>query len=235
MTRLLCFIMLLLRANMALAFCSTRSVCSTSFHDLTQGRRLTAMSLGRRELLAAAAAAAVTAPGTAAAADRATFESVGAQTPALDPNTVPFTTLTSGVKVKDLAAGGGGDAARAGSKVYAQVTGRLLNLNGVKFYSTRDEAGGAARDELMGPEPVILSLGDGTTVPGLEEGIIGMRKGGIRRIVVPPDLGYGPTGADSALRPSPTSAVERNALDSVAKNARRDATLLFDVKVERVK
>ena len=41
--------------------------------------------------------------------------------------------------------------------------------------------------------------------------------------------------AGVALQPAPTSLVDQQALDSVVKNPRRDATLLFDVKLERVR
>ena len=59
-----------------------------------------------------------------------------------------------------------------------------------------------------------------------------MNKDGYRRIVVPQSLGY-----DSAmtLQPIPDSMGERQALASIVKNPNRDASLLFDVKLERVK
>ena len=59
-----------------------------------------------------------------------------------------------------------------------------------------------------------------------------MKKGGIRRIIVPADLAY---SKFPNLEPQPTSVLDQRALDSVVKNPRRDATILFDVSVERVK
>jgi len=47
-------------------------------------------------------------------------------------------------------------------------------------------------------------MGSNVALPGLEEGIVGMRKGGIRRIIVPPELGY---GKFPGLEPQPTNAV----------------------------
>lgn len=60
-----------------------------------------------------------------------------------------------------------------------------------------------------------------------------MKKGGIRRIIVPPQLGYD-TSKD-LLEPVPFTADTVRALDSVIRNTRRDSTLLFDVKLERLK
>ena len=39
--------------------------------------------------------------------------------------------------------------------------------------------------------PLLFTVGDGSVLPGLESGIVGMTKGGIRRIIVPEDVGYG--------------------------------------------
>jgi hypothetical protein len=66
----------------------------------------------------------------------------------------------------------------------------------------------------------------------LEAGLIGLRKGGIRRIIVPQDLAY---NKYPNLEPRPTNTLDQRALDSVVKNPRRDGTILFDVKLERVK
>lgn len=47
-------------------------------------------------------------------------------------------------------------------------------------------------------EPVTLDLGDPATnlPPGLEEGLLGMNEGGVRILVVPPELGYGAEGTE---------------------------------------
>ena len=67
----------------------------------------------------------------------------------------------------------------------------------------------------------------------LEEGLIGMKRGAIRRIVVPASLGYG--SVDKQYQPQPFKTLDKNALASVLKNPRRDATLLWDVQIERIK
>jgi len=75
-------------------------------------------------------------------------------------------------------------------------------------------------------------MGSGVALPGLEEGIVGMKKGSIRRIIVPSELGY---SSFPGLEPKPTNTIDQKALDSVVMNPRRDATLLFDVKLEKLK
>lgn len=59
-----------------------------------------------------------------------------------------------------------------------------------------------------------------------------MKKGGIRRIIVPADLAY---SKYPDLEPKPLNSIDQRALYSVVKNPRRDATILFDVQVERFK
>ena len=61
-----------------------------------------------------------------------------------------------------------------------------------------------------------------------------MKKGAIRKVIVPPALGY---AAGDSLLPQPRTGPGqgRAALDSVLKNPRRDATLLFEVKIESIK
>lgn len=159
------------------------------------------------------------------------FQNVGRQAP---PPTgkAPFVTLSNGVQIKDYRMGSDNNGAvvQVGSKVALQITGRLLNLNGIVFYdSKKNDPDG------LGGLPVTFTVGDGTALPGLETGILGMKKGGIRRIIVPPELGYARKGGGPILQPIPVNAVDQRALDSVLQNPRRDATLLFDVKLERLK
>ena len=75
-------------------------------------------------------------------------------------------------------------------------------------------------------------MGKGQAVPGLEAGLIGMKKGGIRRIIVPQALAY---SANPDLEPKPMNTNDQRALDSVVKNPRRDGSILFDVQLERFK
>ena len=132
----------------------------------------------------------------------------------------------NGVKIKDFNKGSG-ESVSSESRVSIQCSGRLLNLNGVMFYNTKNND-----PDGFGALPLTFTLGKGEAIPGLESGLIGMKKNGIRRIIVPAELAY---SKFPDLEPQPMSDVDRRALDSVIKNPRRDATILFDVKLERFK
>ena len=164
----------------------------------------------------------------------AQFVEVGQQERAPNGET-PFMTLPDGVQIKDFRVGGGGGASsgslavvRVGSRVELTLKGRLLNLNGVIFYDTKENDPNGFGEG----SPLVFTVGSSTVLPGLESGIIGMTKGGIRRIIVPANVGY---GAYPTLEPQPLSEMGKRALESVTKNSRRDQTVLFDVRVDRVK
>ena len=141
----------------------------------------------------------------------------------------PFTTLSNGVQIKDFRTGSAsGSTVQSGSKLELILKGRLLNLNGVIFYDTKSNDPNGFGEGT----PLVFTVGDGSVLPGLESGLIGMSKGGIRRVIVPAELGY---GKNPDLEPKPFTDMERRALDSVVKNPRRDGTVMFDVKVERVR
>jgi FKBP-type peptidyl-prolyl cis-trans isomerase len=184
----------------------------------------------RRNLLATFASASfalasITPP--AFAADRPQeFSSVGTQAPPPDGSS-PFVTLESGVKIKDFQVGSGDGTIGPSSQVSIQCSGRLLNLNGEIFYNTKNN-----NPDGFGAIPLVVDLGKGQAVPGLEAGLVGMKKGGVRRIIVPEDLAYNKV---PDLEPKPMNANDQRALDSVVKNPRRDGAILFDVKVERFK
>lgn len=78
--------------------------------------------------------------------------------------------------MKDFRPGSGDETVKANSQVQIQASGRLLNLNGVVFYNTKNN-----NPDGFGAIPLTINLGKGEAIPGLEAGIVGMRKGGIRR------------------------------------------------------
>ncbi|KAL7481842.1 hypothetical protein ACHAW6_007528 [Cyclotella cf. meneghiniana] len=163
----------------------------------------------------------------AATAVDAQFIEVGQQQK--PPNgEAPFVILPDGVQIKDFRPGAGERAVQSGSTVELTLRGRMLNLNGALFYDTKSND----PDGFGEGTPLLFVVGDGTVLPGLESGILGMKRGGIRRIIVPAAVGY---GAFPGLEPQPFTEMERRTLDSVVKNPRRDSTVLFDVKVERVR
>jgi FKBP-type peptidyl-prolyl cis-trans isomerase len=77
---------------------------------------------------------------------------------------------------------GTGPEVRTGDTVHVQYTGTLMN--GTKFDSSYDN----------GDEPFTFTLGEGQVIKGWEEGVVGMRVGGKRKLRIPPELGYGASG-----------------------------------------
>jgi len=77
---------------------------------------------------------------------------------------------------------GKGKAAATGDKVRVHYTGTLMN--GKKFDSSRDRG-----------TPFDFTLGTGGVIKGWDDGVIGMKVGGKRRLVIPEALGYGETGS----------------------------------------
>ncbi|HEX6544606.1 MAG TPA: FKBP-type peptidyl-prolyl cis-trans isomerase [Ktedonobacterales bacterium] len=86
---------------------------------------------------------------------------------------------------------GSGDAARAGQNVSVHYTGWLTN--GQKFDSSRDRG-----------QPFSFRLGGGQVIQGWDAGVAGMRVGGQRRLIIPPNMGYGASGAGGVIPPNAT-------------------------------
>lgn len=83
------------------------------------------------------------------------------------------------VEIKDLKVGSG---PAAGAKDSVTMHYRGTFINGVEF------------DKSYGREPFTLTLGQGSVIPGFEQGIMGMKKGGKRKVTIPYQLAYGENG-----------------------------------------
>jgi FKBP-type peptidyl-prolyl cis-trans isomerase len=60
----------------------------------------------------------------------------------------------------------------------------------------------------------MLTLGGGQVIPGFDRGVTGMRVGGMRRVVIPPDLAYRNTGSqDGTIPPNATLVFDIELLD----------------------
>ena len=112
-------------------------------------------------------------------ADRPSNPATDSYATSLGINTAQFTKLTDDVLYRDVAVGSGEEAA-AGKTIRVTYTGWLPN--GHEFDSNEGEA------------PFQLTLGAGLVVQGWEEGIVGMRPGGKRRLLIGSGAGYGRTG-----------------------------------------
>ena len=115
------------------------------------------------------------------------------------------TTTASGLQFEDTVIGEGA-VAKSGQDVTVHYTGWLFKdgQKGTKIDSSVDRA-----------EPFQFELDAGMVIGGWDEGVQGMKIGGSRTLVIPPELGYGARGAGGVIPPN--------------------ATLMFDVELLAVK
>jgi FKBP-type peptidyl-prolyl cis-trans isomerase FkpA len=104
-----------------------------------------------------------------------------------------------GLQSEDLRAGQGAEA-QSGKTVSVHYTGTLTD--GKKFDSSRDHG-----------RPFTFTLGGGQVIKGWDQGVVGMRVGGIRKLTIPPELGYGERGFPGAIPPNSTLIFEVELLD----------------------
>ena len=102
----------------------------------------------------------------------------------------------------DVIQKGDGPAIQNGQTAVVHYTGTLLD--GPKFDSSVDRG-----------DPFSFSLGAGEVIKGWDEGVLGMMVGEKRKLQVPPELGYGASGAGGVIPP--------------------DATLVFEVELLEIK
>ena len=103
---------------------------------------------------------------------------------------------------------GDGETAKRGSSVTVHYSGWLYDPSkpqgkGTKFDSSKDRG-----------QTFQFGLGRGMVIQGWDQGVEGMKVGGNRTLIIPPDLGYGSRGAGGVIPPN--------------------ATLLFDVELINV-
>ncbi len=106
------------------------------------------------------------------------------------------------LQIEDLQVGTGAEAT-PGRSVDVHYTGWLTN--GTKFDSSVDRG-----------RPFSFPLGGGRVIKGWDQGVAGMKVGGKRKLTIPPELGYGASGAGAGLIPA-------------------NATLVFEVELLAVK
>ena len=106
---------------------------------------------------------------------------------------------SSGLTITDLTLGEGAEAA-AGQTVVVHYRGTLEN--GKQFDASYDRV-----------TPFSFPLGAGRVIKGWDEGVQGMKVGGKRKLVIPPDLAYGSRGAGGVIPPDATLIFEVELLD----------------------
>jgi peptidylprolyl isomerase len=109
--------------------------------------------------------------------------------------TKPKVTVPSGpppkkLEVKEIEKGTGATA-KAGDEALVQYVG--------VGYESEEEF-----DSSWSNEPFPVTLGAGGVIPGWEQGIQGMKVGGRRELIIPPDLAYGPQGSPPVIGPNET-------------------------------
>ncbi|HPE61222.1 MAG TPA: FKBP-type peptidyl-prolyl cis-trans isomerase [Thiolinea sp.] len=99
--------------------------------------------------------------------------------------------------INEVKAGDGAEAA-AGNTVSVHYTGWLYDpdaadQHGTKFDSSRDRG-----------QPFEFPLGAGRVIQGWDKGVAGMKVGGQRTLIIPPEMGYGARGAGGVIPPNAT-------------------------------
>lgn len=119
----------------------------------------------------------------------------------MNVNSANLQVTPSGLKYEDKKVGEGASPVK-GQKVRVHYTGYLTD--GTKFDSSVDRG-----------TPFEFVIGVGQVIKGWDEGVASMKVGGMRQLIIPPELGYGSRGAAGVIPP--------------------DATLVFEVELLGVK
>jgi FKBP-type peptidyl-prolyl cis-trans isomerase len=106
--------------------------------------------------------------------------------------------LPGGTRATDTKVGSGAEAV-PGSYVSVHYTGWLYSdgMKGKKFDSSRDRG-----------QPFDFPLGTASVIQGWDEGVAGMKVGGKRTLIIPPEAGYGQRGAGADIPPGATLIFE---------------------------
>jgi len=112
-------------------------------------------------------------------------------------------TTASGLQITDTKIGTGATPS-TGQTCVMHYTGWLYQngVKGAKFDSSHDRA-----------RPFEFAIGTGRVIKGWDEGVAGMKVGGKRTLIIPPDLGYGARGAGGVIPPNATLIFEVDLLD----------------------
>jgi FKBP-type peptidyl-prolyl cis-trans isomerase len=102
--------------------------------------------------------------------------------------------MSDALKIEDIREGTGAEA-KAGQSVTVHYVGTLLD--GTKFDSSRDRGKGFS-----------FKLGAGQVIKGWDQGVAGMKIGGLRKLTIAPELAYGERGFPPVIPPRSTLVFE---------------------------
>jgi peptidylprolyl isomerase len=124
-------------------------------------------------------------------------ESNSSESSSTAKKTAPKVTVPKGappkkLEIKEIEEGTGAEA-KAGDEVSVQYAG-------VGYESGEEFDSSWSRNA----EPFTFGLGAGQVIPGWDQGVEGMKVGGRRELIIPPDLAYGPAGSPPAIGPNET-------------------------------
>jgi peptidylprolyl isomerase len=108
-------------------------------------------------------------------------------------------TTASGLQYVDVKPGTG-PSPQAGQTAVVHYTGWLAD--GKKFDSSKDRG-----------KPFSFRVGQGQVIKGWDEGVVTMKVGGTRKLIIPPNLAYGAAGAGGVIPPNATLTFEVELLD----------------------
>jgi peptidylprolyl isomerase len=119
-----------------------------------------------------------------------------AESPGSAEKTKPTVAVPKGappkkLEIEELEEGSGAEA-KAGDEVTVQYVG-VNYKTGKEFDASWDRG-----------EPFTFQLGAGMVIPGWDQGVEGMKVGGRRELIIPPELAYGPEGSPPAIGPNET-------------------------------
>ncbi|KAF3790480.1 Peptidyl-prolyl cis-trans isomerase [Nymphaea thermarum] len=127
---------------------------------------------------------------------------------------------------------GSGPTPNVGETVVVDWDGYTIGYYGRIFEARNKTKGGSFEGD--DKDFFKFTVGSQQVIPAFEEAIVGMSPGGVRRIIVPPDLGY-PDNDFNKKGPRPTTFSGQRALDFVLRNQGLiDKTLLFDIELIKI-
>ncbi|XP_038882552.1 peptidyl-prolyl cis-trans isomerase FKBP19, chloroplastic [Benincasa hispida] len=142
-----------------------------------------------------------------------------------------YTETESGLQYKDLRKGEG-PSPKVGDTVVVDWDGYTIGYYGRIFEARNKTKGGSFEGD--DKDFFKFRLGSQEVIQAFEEAVAGMTLGGIRRIIVPPELGY-PENDFNKRGPRPTTFSGQRALDFVLRNQGLiDKTLLFDIELLKI-